>query len=143
MLSWPYFWTCSGSCKYTKKNFQKIALFLLCGIDPYLYGKLYYIQWWLARWITWRILFFGQSWHFWEKKHMMFFLEQFSQFSKINKALFKFLATILSPLRFIFFNFMLALFAISFFHFIANLFLLDASQRMKIVILKGIFNSIV
>jgi hypothetical protein len=67
-------------------------------------------------------LFLGKSWHLLEKTtNDLFFLTQFSQFSKIKILKFiRLLATTLSPLGLTFFNSMLALLVIYFF-----LFLLD------------------
>jgi hypothetical protein len=114
MLLWAFFSSHPGSYKYTKKLPKNNNFFSSCRIDPYLYGKLLFIQSWFLRWMIWRTLLFGQSWYLLEKKtYDLHFWTQFSQFSKSKKLTFiRLLYTTLLPLSLIFFNSMLPLLAI-------------------------------
>jgi hypothetical protein len=102
-----------GSYKYTKKTSKKMLDFFPCGIDPNVYGMLWFIQCWFVRWTIWEF-FFGHLWHLLERitHDFCFWTKIFTILEFFFLTLTKLLTTTLLPFGLTYFNSMLALLAI-------------------------------
>jgi hypothetical protein len=77
-----FFWSFK-QLQVHQKNFQIFIFIFSCKIDPYLHGKLWFIQCWLWGEQYEELLFFRQLWHLIEKiTYDVCFWTQFSRFSK-------------------------------------------------------------